>query len=67
MTDDFKRSHRIGEMGPIVDGYRIELLDTDGVPVANFLFAGDEQARRAHKALQLVMNEAFVVTGPVIS
>lgn len=66
MSDEFKSKHRIGEMGPIVDGYRIELLDTDGVPVANFLFAGEEQARRAHKALQLVMGEASVVTGPVV-
>lgn len=66
MTDEFKSKHGIDERGPIVDGCRIELLDTDGVPVANFLFAGEEQARRAHKALQLVMSEAVVVTGPVI-
>lgn len=53
-------------MGPIVDGYRIELFDTDGEAVANFLFASEDTARRAYKALQMVMGDATVVTGPVI-
>jgi len=60
--DPFHSHHRIGEIGPLVDGCRIELFDSDGEAIANFVFASDEQARRAHKALELVMGEAFSVT-----
>ena len=41
---------------------RIELFDSDGKAVANFTFASDDKAKRAAKALELVMGEAFCVT-----
>ena len=66
MSDELMSHHRVGEIGPMVDGYRFELFDTDGEVVANFLFACEEKARRAHRALELVMGEAVVVTGRVV-
>jgi len=60
--DRFLSHHRIGEIGPLVDGSSIELFDSDGEVVANFIFTSHENARRAHKALELVMGEAFSVT-----
>ncbi len=53
--DCFHSHHRVGEIGPLVDGCRIELFDSDGEAIANFIFASDESARRATKALELVM------------
>lgn len=66
MCDEFKSKHRLGEIGPMVDGYRFELFDTHGEVVANFPFASEEKARRAHRAQELVMGEAVVVTGRVV-
>jgi hypothetical protein len=60
--DRFLSHHWIGKIGPLVDGCSIELFDSDGEAVANFVFASNENARRAHKALELVMGETFSVT-----
>lgn len=62
MSGPFRSYHRIGDIGPLVDGSPIALFDSDGEAVANFVFASPENARRAHKALELVVAEAFSVT-----
>jgi hypothetical protein len=53
IREHFLCRHRLREIGPLVDSCSIELFDSDGEVVANFIFTSNENARRAHKALEL--------------